>query len=324
MSRILRDREARGQPYCPLSIRADGILRARQIPLPMLRFMDISGARAVPARRVRHRGGPMGQRKIATAGRRRHGQRQRLGHHAPRGRPARCVRRRVRGPRAFGAPDARRHARVRGRRAARAACAASSPAPAARRICPACSPRRRRCRCSACRCRRNTCAARIRCYSIVQMPKGIPVATFAIGEAGAANAGLFAVALLAGTDPAIARKLAAFRAEADERRARDARAAGGVAHRERPSFLPAHGWDSWAADSSAGCSAWPRRAWATRSRCSIPASAVPPAASPTGTFAATIVDPRRLAELAALARAATTEFENVPAARSRSSRARRA
>jgi 5-(carboxyamino)imidazole ribonucleotide mutase len=48
-------------------------------------------------------------------------------------------------------------------------------------------------------------------YSIVQMPKGIPVATFAIGEAGAANAGLFAVALIAGTDPAIARKLAAFR-----------------------------------------------------------------------------------------------------------------
>jgi 5-(carboxyamino)imidazole ribonucleotide mutase len=48
-------------------------------------------------------------------------------------------------------------------------------------------------------------------HSIVQMPKGIPVATFAIGEAGAANAGLFAVALLAGSDPAIARKLAAFR-----------------------------------------------------------------------------------------------------------------
>jgi len=48
-------------------------------------------------------------------------------------------------------------------------------------------------------------------YSIVQMPKGIPVATFAIGEAGAANAGLFAVALLALTDPAVARKLAAFR-----------------------------------------------------------------------------------------------------------------
>ena len=48
-------------------------------------------------------------------------------------------------------------------------------------------------------------------HSIVQMPKGIPVATFAIGEAGAANAALFAVALPAGTDPAVARKLAAFR-----------------------------------------------------------------------------------------------------------------
>ena len=47
--------------------------------------------------------------------------------------------------------------------------------------------------------------------SIVQMPKGIPVATFAVGEAGAANAGLFAVAMLARNDPKLAKKLAAFR-----------------------------------------------------------------------------------------------------------------
>lgn len=47
--------------------------------------------------------------------------------------------------------------------------------------------------------------------SIVQMPKGIPVATFAIGEAGAANAALFAAAMLAGEDAALAAKLAAFR-----------------------------------------------------------------------------------------------------------------
>lgn len=47
--------------------------------------------------------------------------------------------------------------------------------------------------------------------SIVQMPKGIPVATFAIGEAGAANAGLFAVAMLAHNNPEIAAKLVAFR-----------------------------------------------------------------------------------------------------------------
>jgi len=47
--------------------------------------------------------------------------------------------------------------------------------------------------------------------SIVQMPKGIPVATFAIGEAGAANAALFAVAMLAATDPALVAALQAFR-----------------------------------------------------------------------------------------------------------------
>jgi 5-(carboxyamino)imidazole ribonucleotide mutase len=47
--------------------------------------------------------------------------------------------------------------------------------------------------------------------STVQMPKGIPVATFAIGEAGAANAALFAVALMAVTDKPLAGKLAEFR-----------------------------------------------------------------------------------------------------------------
>jgi len=53
-------------------------------------------------------------------------------------------------------------------------------------------------------------------HSIVQMPKGIPVATFAIGNAGAANAALFAVALLASTDPVLAEKLQAFRAAQTE------------------------------------------------------------------------------------------------------------
>jgi len=47
--------------------------------------------------------------------------------------------------------------------------------------------------------------------SIVQMPKGIPVATFAIGEAGAANSALFAAAILATTDPLLAKKLKEFR-----------------------------------------------------------------------------------------------------------------
>jgi len=47
--------------------------------------------------------------------------------------------------------------------------------------------------------------------SIVQMPKGIPVATFAIGEAGAANAALFAVAMLATSDAGLAQRLSEFR-----------------------------------------------------------------------------------------------------------------
>ena len=53
--------------------------------------------------------------------------------------------------------------------------------------------------------------------STVQMPQGIPVATFAIGEAGAANAALFAIALLALNDAALAQKLAAFRDRQAER-----------------------------------------------------------------------------------------------------------
>ena len=52
--------------------------------------------------------------------------------------------------------------------------------------------------------------------SMVQMPKGIPVATFAIGEAGAANAALFAVAILSLGDPALAKRLVAFREKQSE------------------------------------------------------------------------------------------------------------
>ncbi|HPF60902.1 MAG: 5-(carboxyamino)imidazole ribonucleotide mutase [Gemmatimonadetes bacterium] len=54
-------------------------------------------------------------------------------------------------------------------------------------------------------------------YSIVQMPAGVPVATFAIGEAGAHNAALFAVATLARRDPELAARLETFRAQQTER-----------------------------------------------------------------------------------------------------------
>ena len=53
-------------------------------------------------------------------------------------------------------------------------------------------------------------------YSIVPMPRGVPVATFAIGHAGAANAALFAVAMLAVHDPALRRQLDAFRTRQTE------------------------------------------------------------------------------------------------------------
>ena len=53
-------------------------------------------------------------------------------------------------------------------------------------------------------------------HSIVQMPKGVPVATFAIGEAGAANAALFAVAMLARSDEALREQLDAYRARQTE------------------------------------------------------------------------------------------------------------
>jgi 5-(carboxyamino)imidazole ribonucleotide mutase len=53
-------------------------------------------------------------------------------------------------------------------------------------------------------------------HSIVQMPRGIPVATFAIGAAGAANAALFAVAMLANEDPALRARLDAYRVRQTE------------------------------------------------------------------------------------------------------------
>ena len=53
-------------------------------------------------------------------------------------------------------------------------------------------------------------------HSIVQMPKGVPVATFAIGAAGAANAALFAVAMLAANNPALLKKLDEYRAHQTE------------------------------------------------------------------------------------------------------------
>ena len=66
-------------------------------------------------------------------------------------------------------------------------------------------------------------------YSIVQMPAGVPVATFAIGEAGATNAALFAVAMLALDDPSLASALASYRSER-----RDVASASELPPRDQP------------------------------------------------------------------------------------------
>jgi hypothetical protein len=108
--------------------------------------------------------------------------------------------------RGVGPPHARRHVRLRRKSAAGRGLRPSSPAPAARRTCRACWRPRPRCRCWACRCQPSP-AGVDSLHSIVQMPKGIPVATFAIGAAGAANAALFAVAMLANGDPALRARL---------------------------------------------------------------------------------------------------------------------
>jgi 5-(carboxyamino)imidazole ribonucleotide mutase len=57
--------------------------------------------------------------------------------------------------------------------------------------------------------------------AIVQMPKGVPVATFAVGKAGAGNAALFAIAILAGKRPELSQKLAAWREAQAERLLKD-------------------------------------------------------------------------------------------------------
>jgi 5-(carboxyamino)imidazole ribonucleotide mutase len=79
-------------------------------------------------------------------------------------------------------------------------------APAARPTCRACWRPKPRCRCWACRWPAHLSGVDS-LHSIVQMPKGIPVATFAIGAAGAANAALFAVAMLANHDIELRAKL---------------------------------------------------------------------------------------------------------------------
>jgi 5-(carboxyamino)imidazole ribonucleotide mutase len=92
--------------------------------------------------------------------------------------------------------------------------------------------------------------------SIVQMPAGIPVATFAIGTAGAGNAALYAVSILALSDSMLGERLEEFR-RAQERRVMDLQLP------ETSWSFPAPGWASSEVGSWAGCSRCRRARWGT-------------------------------------------------------------
>ncbi len=146
--------------------------------------------------------------------------------------------------------------------------------------------------------------------SIVQMPRGVPVATFAIGEAGAVNAALFAIALLASSDPVLAQKLADFRRSQEA-----AVAAMQLPSTSEPARMIAPGaWLGLLGGGQLG-------RMFTMAAQSMGYHVVvldPGTHSPAGSVAdehicAEYVDPAALEQLASRCAAATTEFENVPA-----------
>ena len=153
-------------------------------------------------------------------------------------------------------------------------------------------------------------------HSIVQMPKGVPVATFAIGAAGAANAALFAVAMLANHDAVLRDKLLAWRARQTE-------AARAMTRRDRlmPTWLPgAAGPDGAPAMLGVMGGGQLARMFVHAAQALGYRTAVldPDAASPAGLVShlhlrCAYDDAAGLAQLAQQCVAITTEFENVPA-----------
>ncbi|MDZ7811151.1 MAG: AIR carboxylase family protein [Arhodomonas sp.] len=158
--------------------------------------------------------GREGHERRTAPGRGDHGEQVRLGDDAPCRRGAQRLRRRPRVRHRPRPPHAaaswREYARSAEGRGLRAIIAGAGRSPP---TCRGWSPPRPCCRCSACRWRAAPCRAWIRRLSIVQMPGGVPTATFAIGRSGARNAALFAVSLLAGEDTELREALARFRDE---------------------------------------------------------------------------------------------------------------
>ena len=144
--------------------------------------------------------------------------------------------------------------------------------------------------------------------SIVQMPGGVPVGTLAIGKAGATNAGLLAVAILANSRPELREQLRAFREEQTaEGRARNS-------SRDTASSLPgATIGRARQRPARAHVRASPRGAWATASTPSRPIPTRRPGRSPTSRSTAAYDDLDALRAFARRVDVVTFEFENVPA-----------
>ena len=187
---------------------------------------------------------------------------------------------------------------------------ASSPAPAAPRTCPGMIASKTTLPVLGVPVPSRHLAGQDSLYSIVQMPKGIPVATFAIGEAGAANAGLFAVSLLAGSDAGLAAQARRVPREA-------ARAGGGDAAARRA--CDSRRGDRPDASGLLGGGQLGRmftvaaRTLGYRVTVLDPDPLSPAAEFATGHLNTAYTDPASLDELARTCAAVTTEFENAPA-----------
>ena len=151
-------------------------------------------------------------------------------------------------------------------------------------------------------------------YSIVQMPAGVPVATFAIGEAGATNAALFAVSLLAADDAALATRLDAYRADRREQAAASGAPAPVSRHVVGRSSRRRRRSGCSAAGSSAGTRSSRRGRWGTARMVLEPDPRAPAGAVADEHLVAAYDDEAALDRLASACAVVTTEFENPPAA----------
>ena len=273
----------------------------------------------LPAATRRKRRTRDGSTAKVRSGRCRHGQRQRLRRNAACGGAAGRIWRRVRSQGRVGSSHARRDVRVRRSAAARGLACIIAGAGGAAHL-PGMLAAKTQLPILGVPIPSKHLHGKDSLFSIVQMPKGMPVATFAIGEAGASNAALFAVAMLARGDAALGEQARRLSRRADHGNVRAMRCRRGHARSDTAGFLAGA-----ARRRSTGSHVLhggakhglPRRRPGSGGR-------QPGGIGCRSTPARRLRRPEALRTLATLVRAATTEFENVPAASLEYSRTARA